>query len=74
MKRAVVSACMRAREHQSRRGIDVGDSDETRCVPDSGRVRLGARVAEMEEDNTLARAAPCRAPGTRRVRSAAPCR
>jgi hypothetical protein len=41
VKRAVVSACMRAREHQSRRGIDVGDSDETRCVPDSGRGRDG---------------------------------
>ena len=42
MKRAVVSACMRAREHQSRRGVDVGDSDETRRVPDSARARLGA--------------------------------
>ena len=41
MKRAVVSACMRAREHQSRRGVDVGDSDETRRVPDSARGRDG---------------------------------
>jgi len=69
VKRAVVSACMRAREHQSRRGIDVGDSDETRRVPDSARGRDGGG-----QRRTLARAAPCRAPGTRRVRNAAPCR
>jgi len=67
VKRAVVSACMRAREHQSRRGVDVGDSDETRRVPDSGRGRDGG-------GQHPARAAPCRALGTRRVRSATPCR
>jgi len=53
---------MRAREHQSRRGVDVGDSDETRRVPDSARGRDGGG-----QRRTLARAAPCRAPGTRRV-------
>ena len=55
MKRAVVSACMRAREHQSRRGVDVGDSDETRRVPDLARGRdgggeKGRAVSVSDED------------------------
>lgn len=63
MKRAVVSACMRAREHQSRRGIDVGDSDETRCMPDSARARFGAwprwrRTTPSREPRRVGRPVP----------------
>jgi hypothetical protein len=60
VKRAVVSACMRAREHQSRRGVDVGDSDETRRVPDSARDRDGGgqNGARSREPRRVGRPVP----------------